>query len=181
MTRKYIALLRGINVSGQKIIKMADLKLLFEALNFTDVITYIQSGNIIFNSEENDKNKIIQVIKDGIFKKFGHEVKVIVKEPDELDYILKNNPFINGRNIEPEKLAVVFLSNPPDKSNIKMLSEYDYPPEEYIIDEDILYYHSPNGFGRAKMSNNFFENKLKTEATTRNWKTVNKLLEIASN
>ena len=112
LMKKFIALLRGINVSGQKIIKMSELKLLFEEMGFQDVQTYIQSGNVIFSSKEKSGEKLEAKISSGIKNKFGFDVKVIVVNPEEIEYVLKNNPFIKKKK-DAEKLCVTFLSKTP--------------------------------------------------------------------
>ena len=175
---KFIALLRGINVSGQKQIKMSDLKILFEELNFTNVQTYIQSGNVIFSAKEKSIQKLEDKIASGIKRKFDFNVQVVVITPEEIEYVLKSNPFIK-RKKDADKLYVTFLGNNPSDENIKRLNNIDYSPEEYIIDGRYIYLFVPNGYGKAKLNNNFFENKLKVSATTRNWKSVNQLFELS--
>ncbi|MBS4033989.1 MAG: DUF1697 domain-containing protein [Ignavibacterium sp.] len=175
----YIALLRGINVSGQKLIKMTDLKELFEALGFQNVQTYIQSGNVIFSSKEKSLDKLESIISTAIRKKFGFDAVVIVITPEVLEYILENNPFIK-KIMAIERLYVTFLSDTPSEENINKLGAINYSPEEYIIDQKIIYLHFPNGAGKVKLSNNLFESKLKVDATTRNLKTINKLWELSN-
>jgi uncharacterized protein (DUF1697 family) len=175
---KYIAILRGINVSGQKKIKMADLKSHLSELNFKNIQTYIQSGNIIFEYESDDIIFLEDAIKSKINEKYGFEVPTIVITQNEIEYVLANNPFINEQGKDPERIYVTFLSDFPSITNIEKLENFNYSPEEYILDGKIIYFFSPHGYGKAKMNNNFFENKLKVEATTRNWKTVNKLFEM---
>jgi len=176
----YIALLRGINVSGQKLIKMTDLKKLFEVQGFQDVQTYIQSGNVIFSSKEKSTSKLENIISTAIQKEFGFDVGVLVITPDNINYVLNNNPFIKKKK-EIDKLYVTFLSEQPSEESIKKLKVTDYSPEEYIIDGKLVYLHVPNCYGKTKLNNNLFENKLKVEATTRNWKTINKLWELLNN
>jgi len=175
----YIALLRGINVSGQKKIKMADLKKSLETLPFSDVTTYIQSGNLIFKSVINSIPDLEKKIADLILKDFGFEVPVLIKTPQELSSVLENNPFEKDNSKDVKKLYVVFLKDTPLEENITVLKTYDYSPEEYILDEKIIYFYAANGAGKAKMNNNFFEKKLKVQATTRNWKTTDKLVTLS--
>jgi uncharacterized protein (DUF1697 family) len=175
--KKYIALLRGINVSGQKKIKMTELKSLFEKLNFQNVETYIQSGNIIFSSKENSVKTLERKINAGIKNKFGFEVHTFVITSKEIRDVLINNPFVK-KNKDTERLYVTFLSEQPLKEKIQNLNSSDFSPEEYQIVGNIIYLHLPNGAGKAKLNNNFFENKLKVNSTTRNWKTINTLSEL---
>lgn len=174
---KFIALLRGINVSGQKKIKMSDLKTLFEKAGFQNVETYIQSGNVIFSAKEKSKSKLEAKISSAIKSKYGFDVRIIVVTPDEIEYVIKNNPFIKKKK-ETEKLYVTFLSEKPLTDNTDKLSSINYSPEEYIIDGTYIYLFVPNGYGKAKLSNNLFENKLKVLGTTRNLKTIKALLEL---
>ncbi|MFI5236642.1 MAG: DUF1697 domain-containing protein [Ignavibacteriales bacterium] len=176
--KKFIALLRGINVSGQKIIKMSELKLLFEEMGFQDVQTYIQSGNVIFSSNEKSNEKLAAKISSGIKNKFGFDVQIIVIDQKEIEYVLKNNPFIKKKK-EFERLYVTFLSDTPSKEYAQKLKSLDYSPEEYVINEKLVFLFLPNGAGKSKLSNNLFENKLKVFGTTRNWKTVKALSELA--
>ena len=175
---KFIVLLRGINVSGQKKIKMSDLKSLFEDLNFTNVQTYIQSGNVIFSAKEKSNKKVEDKISSAIKSKFGFDVHVVVVTPEVIEHVIQSNPFLEKKK-DAEKLYVTFLSENPSAENIKKLNTIDYSPEEYIIDGNYIYLFVPNGYGRAKLNNNFFESKLKVFATTRNWKTVNQLFELS--
>jgi uncharacterized protein (DUF1697 family) len=179
--KTYICLLRGINVSGQKQIKMTDLKKMFEDLSFTQVQTYIQSGNVVFQSEQNDWTSLLNLIKDKIIKTFGFEVEVILLTTEDLIQIRDKNPFLNDQSKDIDKFYVTFLADNPEKDRIENLKTFDYSPEEYILDNTAIYFYAANGYGRAKMNNNFFESKLKVFATTRNWKTVNKLVELSLN
>jgi uncharacterized protein (DUF1697 family) len=171
-------MLRGINVSGQKIIKMADFKNHLQELNFTDVQTYIQSGNAVFKNKKTLPKDLEKKITKKILEEYGFEVSVIVKSPNELTEIIKKNPFTKDEDLN--RLCVIFLSDEPTSDNLKKLKGIDYSPEEYVLKGKTIYLYSPHGYGKAKMNNNFFENKLKVVATTRNWKTVNKLSEMAS-
>lgn len=177
--KTYIAILRGINVSGQKKIKMADLKIYLEELSFQNVQTYIQSGNIIFKYKSTNAVSLERMIEKKILEKYGFNVPTLVKTPDEIEYVIKNNPFLKDKKKATDRMYVTFLSEMPEKDNVKNLKDFNYNPEEYILDGKNIFFYSPNGYGNAKMNNNFFEKKLKVDATTRNWKTVNKLFELA--
>ena len=175
--KKFVALLRGINVSGQKKIKMSELNTLFEDIGFQQIETYIQSGNVIFSSKELSKDQLTRIISSGIKNKFHFEVEVIIITPQEIDQVLKNNPFIKKKK-DTERLYVTFLSDKPSVELINKFKENDFSPEEYYIDEKKIYLFLPNGAGKAKLNNNYFENKLKVRCTTRNWKTVTILSEL---
>lgn len=175
----YISVLRGINVSGHRVIKMDALKKSYAELGFTNILTYIQSGNVIFQSKKSDHLKIENMIKNKISDEYGFDVPVIVKDARDLKNVIKNNSFLNNKNVDLSKLHVTFLSAIPAKSEVKRIKEIDFSPEEFIICDDILYLYCPGGYGNTKLNNNFFENKLKVKATNRNWKTVNELCKIA--
>ena len=174
----YISILRGINVSGQKLIKMTDLVKHCEALGLKNVKTYIQSGNVIFQSPDSAPEKISLKIAKKIKKEYGFDVPVMVKSAKDLKQILNNNPFIE-RGENTNQLYVTFLSDVPRRELVNNIDPKRFLPEEFTWDKNVIYFFSPNGYGNAKMNNNFFENKLKVEATTRNWKTVTKLYEFA--
>ncbi|WP_234859428.1 DUF1697 domain-containing protein [Aquimarina aquimarini] len=178
----FIALLRGINVSGQKKIKMADLRVKLEKLGFISVRTYIQSGNIIFQYKINDIVALQDLIKKEIIDQFGYDVPVLVFTVEMLSSIYKKNPFIErlkSGEIEEKKMFFTILQDTPDIAVVKELMSNSYE-EEYMIVDRTVYMFAVNGYGKTKLNNNFFERKLKTIATTRNLKTMNKLLELSS-
>lgn len=174
--KRYIAILRGINVSGKNKILMQDLKLIFESLHFKNVQTYIQSGNVVFEakSEKNLATLIQQKIKD----QYGFDVPVIIRTVDEISGNLKTNPYLKQKNIELDKLHITFLSETPTKENLTKIKTYHFEPDVFEIIGNEVYLYCPNGYGITKLSNTFFENKLKVSATTRNWKTVNEIAKL---
>ncbi len=176
----YIAILRGINVSGQKLIKMEDLKSYMEELNFSYVSTYIQSGNIIFQTEILSEIELAKLIEKKILKEYNFEVPVIVRSDKYFNHVLKNNPFINAGKAELDKLYVTFLASKPSEKIINSIETITGNIDEYKIIEDVIYIYCQNGYGNTKLNNNYFEKKLKIQATTRNWKTVVKLTDIAN-
>jgi uncharacterized protein (DUF1697 family) len=177
--QKYIAILRGINVSGQKTIKMESLKAHMAACGFKNITTYIQSGNLIFESEEISDTEIAKKIESQILKEYGFEVPVIVRTPEELQTILTHNPFLNQRKEDIDKLHVTFLSEPSEKQYLDKIKQPENTLDEFVIAGNCVYIFCANGYGKTKINNTFFENKLKVTATTRNWKTVMKLAEMA--
>ena len=177
----FIAILRGINVSGQKKILMAELKVLFESLGFENVLTYIQSGNIAFSAPDTKtKVEIGNAIEAAISKQYGFHVPTLILTKVDLGKAVKKNPFIKQEGIDLTKLHLTFLGSSPTADNLQKLDDIDCSPDQFIIDSLNIYVHCPNGYGRTKLSNNFFESKLKVTATTRNLKTVNKLLELCT-
>lgn len=176
---RYIALLRGINVGGQKKIKMIDLKNMFESLNFINVKTYIQSGNVIFDYDTIETIKLANQIEKKINETFGFLVKTIIRTNEELRDIVNNNPFVKEPNIELDKLHVTIMLDIPEPSTVMFLDVKKEENEKFLIISRDVYLYCPNGYGRTKLNNAMFEKKLKTVATTRNWKTLNNLLEIS--
>jgi uncharacterized protein (DUF1697 family) len=175
----YISLLRGINVSGQKLIKMDALRKSYENLDFHNVTTYLQSGNVIFTGKDTRPDELAQTITRQIEKDFGFDVLVIVLFIDKLKQIIDSNPFVKNNNKDKNFLHVTFLSSKPLKFDMNAIEEKKLNGEEIIISDNAVYLYCPNGYGKSKLSNSFLEIKLKVGGTTRNWKTTNQLLKIA--
>lgn len=174
---KKIAVLRGINVGGKRKLLMADLKELMNKLGFKDILTYIQSGNIVFSSEF--PPKIIETqIEKAIKEQFDYDVPVIVKEAKSIEKAVQNNPYFH-ESIDLKTLHITFLKDVPSKDNIKAILEIDVKPDQFTIVEDNVYLFVEGKFHQSKLTNNFFEKKLGVGATTRNWKTTLKLLELS--
>jgi uncharacterized protein (DUF1697 family) len=176
----YIALLRGINVSGQKKILMSDLKNLMEELGYHEVGTYIQSGNIIFNSSDQSENDIAKHIKDKIFDIYQFDVKVMVMTHSYLLSAIEANPFLKRKDVEMSKVHFTFLDALPTAEAITKLRSYNYTPDEFELVNQVLYVYCPESYGNTKLSNSFIENKLKVDATSRNYRTTNILSEMSS-
>jgi len=178
----FISMLRGINVSGQKKILMTDLKELYEKLGFSQVTTYIQSGNVIFKSNEKlPDTRLAKKIEKAIYEKYDFEVAVIIRSAEEIKKTISSNPFLKEKNCDTKRLYVTFLSEIPAKENVESIENIHFLPDKFIVSEKEIYLYVPKGYGETKISNNFFEQKLKVKATTRNWNTVNKLSDLASN
>ena len=175
---KYIALLRGINVSGQKMIKMEELKRVLASLNFNNVRTYIQSGNILFETEKSDPAELAKMIAEKISVHFKFEVPVVIRTLTDLEKISNNNPFLEKRNEHIEKLHVTFFPGEPDPVHLNKIEKNSFLPDEFVMSGKEIFLFCPNGYGRTKLTNQFFESKLKLTATTRNWKTVEMLLKL---
>ena len=176
----YISILRGINVSGQKLIKMDALKKMYENLNFENIQTYVQSGNVIFSSKEKEQKELEKIISLKIATEFGFEVPVIVLNEKTLETIIKNNPFTKDNLKDSSFLHVTFLAENPIPFNKESIIEKKQPNEEIDFTQNAVYLYCPNGYGKTKLNNNFLENKLKVKATTRNWRTTNELLKLAT-
>ena len=175
----YIAVLRGINVSGKNMIRMPELKSACEKEGFSDVLTYIQSGNIIFCHETVKEEVLAEKVAGLIRNSFGLEVPVIVRNAVQFEEIASSNPFLDEAGIPEGKLHVTLLSARPGEQRVKILEEVDAGTDRFILRGREIYLFCPGGYGNTKLSNTFFENKLKVTATTRNWKTITKLLELS--
>lgn len=174
---RYVALLRGINVGGQKKIKMIDLKAMFESLEFKNVKTYIQSGNVIFDSDIINIIKLTNQIEQKISDTCGFLVKIIIRTDEEFRNIVNNNPFLKEPNIELDKLHVTLLSDIPDPSKVLFLDIKKEENEKILIISREVYLYCPNGYGKTKLNNVMLEKKINTIATTRNWKTINNIAQ----
>ena len=175
---KRIAILRGINVGGNRKILMSDLKDLFLTLGFTNVETYIQSGNIVFNSPNGLADvEIESKIEQAIFNKYGFDVPTVVRSVNQLEQAIAKNPFYKEEN-DIEQLHLTFLKEKPAEAKLKGIAEFNYEPDDFFIDDMHIYIFCNGKYHQSKLTNNFFESKLKVSATTRNWKTVLKLLEL---
>ena len=175
-------MLRGINVSGQKKIKMDDLRHLYQEQGFDDVVSYIQSGNVIFKSRIKKPASLKLKIEHAIEEKYNFHVNVIIRTADELQNVIDKNP--SGKiDLEKDgrKYSVTFLSSIPRADKISELHKFVTKPDQLIVRDKEVYLFIPNGYGKSKLSNNFIERKLGVEATTRNWKTVVKLGELSRN
>jgi uncharacterized protein (DUF1697 family) len=172
----YVALLRGINVGGKNKVPMAKLREVFATLGHEDVVTYIQSGNVVFTSTV----KPVQAARDiatAISAVFGLRVPVIVRTRAELAKVITSNPYLK-RGVDASKLHVTFLSDRPTAAAIKQLDPDRCPPDEFSVLGKEIFMFMPNGMGRTKLTIDYFEKRLGTEGTARNWNTVNKLLDL---
>ncbi|GAB3313611.1 DUF1697 domain-containing protein [Larkinella ripae] len=176
--KTYLAMLRGINVSGQKKISMAELKSLFESLDFEQVKTYIQSGHVLFKQEVMNHEEQAKRIEKKIAEQYGFAVPVIVRSQEELAEAIDKNPFLNEPGVELDKLHVTFLTDAPSPANYDKIKDVSFGSDRFRLAGKNVYVYCPGGYGVTKLSNAFFETKLKETATTRNWKTVNELLRM---
>jgi uncharacterized protein (DUF1697 family) len=175
-----ISMLRGINIGSQNKIRMHDLRKLYVMLGLVNVVTYIQSGNVVFNCAEEAAAQIAGRIEAEISRAFGLGVHVLIRDAADLQRVLEGIPFLKQRNENPAALYVTFLSEIPTASVLQKLAAPKDGMDEYFISGKEVYVFCPNGYGRTKLNNTFFERKLGVFATTRNWKTVMALYEMAS-
>jgi uncharacterized protein (DUF1697 family) len=176
----YISFLRGINMTGHNSIKMAELSAAFASMGFSDAVTYIQSGNVIFTDPgKRSIPRISKEIEKTILQRFGYTVPAMIRTRKELADIFYANPFAGEPDFDAAKLAVIFLHDEPSDTQIQKVAHIDYPPDKFKISGKEIFIYCPNGFGRTKIYTNFFENKMGVIATGRNWKTITALLALA--
>jgi uncharacterized protein (DUF1697 family) len=172
----YVAMLRGVNVSGHNKLAMSDLRALCEELGCTDVVTYIQSGNVVCQSP-----LTAAALARGIERALlasGVRSPVIVRTAAQLQAVRSANPFL-ARRVEAERLYVTFLADRPAPARVRQLGPTS-GPDELIVSGREVYLHCPGGYGNTKLNNSFVEKQLTAVATTRNWRTVNKLVELTA-
>ena len=174
--KTHIALLRGINVGGYKKVPMAELRQLLSELDFKDVQTYIQSGNVVFKSKETNPLELESKIENAIQNHFRFEVSVLIKTRVQLQCIFSECPFAEEKK---KKSYFMLLHDLPNQDLVDEASTKKYDGEEYQIIKDCIYYYCEKGYGQAKFNMNFFEKKLNTFATSRNFNTMVKLLSLS--
>jgi uncharacterized protein (DUF1697 family) len=173
-----IALLRGINVGGKHKIKMVDLRDLFVGLRMTGAQTLLQSGNVVFETDQTDHATLAKQIEAGIEQRFGFSVNVLLRTHAQFGDVVKRQQ-IAPDDADPRKLVVMFLSDVPTLENAHALLEAHTGPETFHIDGTEVYLYYPEGLGRSKLTNALIERKLQVLGTARNWNTVTKLLALA--
>lgn len=174
--KTYAALLRGINLGAHNKVPMADLRALFDDLGAEDVETYVQSGNVVFKSADGAE-KLTRAIEQKIHRDLGLSVTVLVLTRPQLTKVLGGNPYAKGKE-EPAKLHVTFLAEKPARAKVSKLDPERGKPDEFRLVGQQIYLYCPNGYGRTKLTNAYFEKQLGVAATTRNWKTVTKLGDL---
>lgn len=174
----HLALLRGINVSGHSMIKMDALKTTLESIGFQNVQTYIQSGNVFVDTDEQNAAAVGFKIKQEIFKVFGHEVPTVVICKTDLESCFKNNLFLKEKDFDTKKLYVAFISSVLKRDSINDLKMSQVKPDEAHIDESRIYIKYAVGAGKTRFDQKYIEKKLNVTATIRNWNTVTQLLKM---
>ena len=175
---KHLALLRGINVSGHNMIKMDALKNMLEKIQFQNVETYIQSGNVFLESEDENPQSVGFKIKQEIVKQLGFDVPTIVINKSDLEKCLTNNPFLKEKDVDTKKLYVAFISKELNNNALNDLKISQFKPDEAFIDGNRIYMKLETGAAKTKLTQKYIEKKLNVTATSRNWNTVNKLIEM---
>lgn len=179
----YVALLRGVNVGGTKRIAMAKLREALGALGFTDVRTYLQSGNAVFRctlAGPHVAETLAACIRDRIASDFGHEVDVLVLSAEDLAAIVAGNPFALSPDADIRPLHVTLPLEPMAEATFSALKLPAAADEEACWSERAVYLRLPHGYGRTRLNNGYFERALRTLATTRNWRTMIALAEMVA-
>jgi uncharacterized protein (DUF1697 family) len=177
--RTHVALLRAINVGGRNSLPMKDLVKLCEAAGCRDVATYIQSGNVVFGASAALAKKLPTALETAIRSHAGIGVPVILREAAALRAIARANPFLNA-GADPGELHVGFLARAPAPAQIAALDPRRSPPDDFVVVGSEVYFRFPKGVGPSKLSVTYFDAKLGTTITLRNWRTLQKLIELAT-
>lgn len=172
----YIALLRGINLGGRRL-PMKDLAAMFRDAGCSEVRTYIQSGNVVFEAGKALARRAPGLIENAISERFGFDVPVVIRTAAEIDGVVKGNPFLKA-GAGPKALHVAFLRERPSKPQIAALDPNRSPPDEFVVRSREIYLHCPNGVARSKLTTQYFDSRLQTISTARNWRTVLNLQEM---
>ncbi len=177
MSAPYVALLRGINVGGKNKLPMKDLLDLFVQAGCRDARAYIQSGNVIFRADADIVASLPGAITARIAERFGYRVPVLLRTTDEIGDVIRHNPFIAAGAAE-EMLHVLFLADRPSAANVDSLDPDRSPPDAFNVRGQEIYLWLPNGAGRTKLTTTYFDAKLATISTGRNWRTVTTLFAL---
>jgi uncharacterized protein (DUF1697 family) len=178
MPSTHVALLRGINVGGNNVLPMKELAALFTDAGCRAVSTYIQSGNVLFQAASALAKRLPALLAKRIEAHAGCKTPVVLRTRDELARIIDENPFLPRQ--PPDELHVYFLADRPSSAAIATLDPRRSAPDEFVVKGAEIYLHLPNGMGRTKLSNAYFDTRLATISTARNWRTTTKLLELMS-
>ncbi|MGI5136093.1 MULTISPECIES: DUF1697 domain-containing protein [unclassified Streptomyces] len=181
MTTKYAALLRGINVGGNKKLPMAELRTLVEGLGHSGVRTHLQSGQAVFAADRGDEESLAVELREAIEKRFGFSVDVIVRDHTYLKAVAEACPF-PAAELEARQLHVTYYSAPVDEARFAEIDQAVLLPEEFRLGDRVLYLYAPDGLGRSKLAEQLSRSRLNKGliATTRNWNTVVKLIELTA-
>jgi uncharacterized protein (DUF1697 family) len=177
MPNPYVALLRGINVGGKNMLPMKTLEKMFADAGCDRVRSYIQSGNVVFRANKTLAAKLPDLIGAEILKFSGYRVPVILRTIEQMEETVRNNPYLNKENTV-HLLHVMFLASRPSQERIDALDHSRSVPDEFAVLGGEIYLRLPNGTARSKLTNAYFDSKLVTTSTSRNWRTVNKLVEM---
>ena len=173
----HVVLLRGINVSGHNRLPMADLREIAASIGLAEPETYVQSGNLVVSTDL-DEVEIAERLQAAITDRFGLDAPVVSRSADEFAAVANSHPF-ESLGLDDRFLQVAFLDRVPDADVSELIDTADYEPDRLEARGRELYLAYPNGSGRSKLNHSLLERKLGVTVTTRNWKTVGRLAEIA--
>jgi uncharacterized protein (DUF1697 family) len=179
MKTSYVALLRGINVGGKHLVPMKMLAEMFDSAGCEQVRTFIQSGNVVFTASPAVAREIAERIGNEIRKRLGHEAPVVLRSAEQFAEVTKNNPFSKRKEYENFS-HVLFCAHKLSPANVKKLDAGHSPGDEFVCHAQEIYLWLPTGAGKTKLTNAYFDSKLETICTQRNWRTVMKLSEMLS-
>jgi uncharacterized protein (DUF1697 family) len=179
MPLTHLALLRGINLGAKNKLPMKDLGEMFASAGCGKVRTFIQSGNVIFVAAPGRADRMPDLIRGQIAKHFGYQVPIVLRTTEQLANVIRNNPFLKA-GVAEQELHVLFLGDLPAPRAVQSLDPDRSPPDEFRIAGREIYLRLPNGVGRSKLNNQYFDSRLGTISTGRNWRTVTKLFELMS-
>lgn len=176
---RYVALLRSVNIGGYGRIKMNDLRESFTALGYDDVITYIQSGNVLFSTSSRSEKTIVDAIEGQLAEDFGDAPAVLLRTVSELRRIGTASPYAKT-GADPARHHVTFLAAAPSNDVLERLQLPPSGQDALVVDGREVYVHTPNGYADTKYTGTFLERRLGVVSTTRNWNSVTKLCELAA-
>ncbi len=174
---RFVALVRGVNVGGKNLLPMKELIELFLQAACCDVSSYIQSGNILFSATEQQAEEAKNIIPTRIAEQYGFKTSLVLRTKQQLAVAIADNPFLR-ENVPEQDLHLYFLADYPKAEALQALDPDRYPPDRFTVRGREVYVQLPNGMARTKLTNNYFDTKLKTISTARNWRTVLKLSQL---
>jgi uncharacterized protein (DUF1697 family) len=177
MATTYVGLLRGINVGGKNKLPMKDLAAMFVTAGCADVRTFIQSGNVIFRADATLSRRVPDLVASQIAERFGYRTPVVLRSADQLREVIGANPFLEAGAHE-DSLHVMFLADLPKAAAVAALDPERSPGDTFVVRGRDVYLRLPNGNAKSKLTNAYFDSKLVTVSTVRNWRTTTKLLEL---
>jgi uncharacterized protein (DUF1697 family) len=174
----HVALLRGINNMGSRRLPMKDLAAIFEAAGCEDVRTYIQSGNVVYRAGKALARRTPDLVQAAIADEFGFDVPIVVRTAADIEIVASGNPFL-AQGADPKTLHVAFLRDRPDRAKIASLDPDRSPFDSFVVRGREIYLHLPNGVAGSKLTTQYFDSRLDTISTARNWRTVLTLQKMA--
>jgi uncharacterized protein (DUF1697 family) len=173
----YVALLRGINLGGKNMLPMKELVAMVSAAGCSNVRNYIQSGNVIYTAGDRVAGRVGRVVSAAIEKQFGFQTRLVIRTTEQIRQVIRSNPFLTP-GVDENLLSVLFLADSPEAENVAKLDPQRSPPDQFRVVGDEIFLHTSTGLAKTKLTNAYFDSKLKTICTCRNWRTVMKLLDM---